>query len=107
MAWKLATLGIPTALVFLGFTGDSEISAEGKYFADDDHWRAGFADYAAEIFPSQLLDTDIFCGSASFRVLSRSLPVIRRSRSIAERRASRPALQVKANAHQSMPRTKI
>jgi hypothetical protein len=89
MARKLASLGIPNALVFLGFTGDCEIAGEGEYFADDCHWAGAFSDYIAGTFPLELLDTDIPSGSASFRVLSRSLPATRLSRPIAERRMSR------------------
>jgi hypothetical protein len=92
MAWKLASLGIPNALVFLGFIGDREISVEGEYFADGEHWHVAFADYLAGIFPRRLLETDIDAGAASFRLLSKSLPVVRTSRPIAERRASRKAL---------------
>jgi len=91
MAWKLASLGIPNALVFLGLTGDREISKDGDYFADDDHWRAAFADYIAGFFPIHLLENDISSGAASFRLLSRSLPAIRSSRPIAERRVGRQA----------------
>jgi hypothetical protein len=88
MAWKLASLGIPNALIFLGFTGDPEISKEGHYFADDGHWQGAFAEYIAGSLPIQLLDNDISCGAASFRLLSRSLPAIRSSCPLAERRVA-------------------
>jgi hypothetical protein len=90
MAWKLASLGIPCTLVFLGFTGDREISREGNYFSDDDQWRRAFADYLEGVLPINLLENDISSGTASFRVLSRSLPAIRCSRPIAERKGRRP-----------------
>jgi hypothetical protein len=77
MAWKLASLSIPNALVFLGFTGDHELSTEGKYFVDDDHWHDAFSEYAVDSFPMNWLDKDIALGHASFRLLSRSLPAIR------------------------------
>jgi hypothetical protein len=89
MAWKSASLGIPSTLVFLGFTGDREISREGDYFADDDHWRRAFTEYLKGVLPVDLLEKDISSGAASFRVLSRSLPAIRDSRPIAERRVGR------------------
>ena len=91
MAWKLASLGIPNTLIFLGFTGDREISRKGDYFADDDHWRGAFDDYLQGCFPRELLEHDISSGPAAFRVLSRSLPVIHQSRPIAERRHARQA----------------
>jgi hypothetical protein len=89
MARKLASLGIPNTLVFLGFTGDREIAREGDYFADDDHWRRAFTEYLKGVLPVDLLEKDISSGAASFRVLSRSLPAIRYSRPIAERRVGR------------------
>jgi hypothetical protein len=92
MAWKLASIGIPNALIFLGFTGDREIAAEGEYFADHDHWHDAFSDYLGGTFPMNLLEKDIFLGAASFRLLSRSLPVIRSSRPLAERKACRKGL---------------
>lgn len=89
MAWKLASLGVQNTLVFLGFTGDREISRKGDYFANDAHWRRAFRDYLKEVLPGDLLENDISAGAASFRVLSRSLPAIRHSRPITERRLGR------------------
>jgi hypothetical protein len=89
VAWKLASLGIPSTLVFLGFTGDREISKDGDYFADDDHWQRAFDDYLKGILRVDWVENDISGGAASLRVLSRSLPVIRYSRPIAERRDGR------------------
>jgi hypothetical protein len=89
MAWKLASLGIPSTLIFLGFTGDREIARERDHFADDDHWRCAFTEYLKGVLPIALLEKDISAGAASFRVLSRSLPAIRYSRPIAERRVGR------------------
>jgi hypothetical protein len=92
MAWKLASLGISTALIFLGFTGDREISAEGKYFADHDHWHGAFSNYLEGTFPIELLEKDIYSGAASFRLFSKSLPAVRSSRPLAERKTYRKAL---------------
>ncbi len=89
MSWKLASMGIPTALIFVGFLGDKEIARAGIHFGDDDHWQREFADYVAGCFPLALLDRDIACGSAAFRVSARSLPIKRASRTLAERRAGR------------------
>jgi hypothetical protein len=86
MAWKLAFMGIPNTLVFLGFTGDREIAKERKFFADDTHWQHAFAAYSSSCFPSKLLDQDILSGLTSFRVIARSLPAKRSSRPVFERR---------------------
>jgi hypothetical protein len=48
-AWKLASHGIPTVLVYLGFLGDKGISTES--FRDHDHWRETVLNSAREIFP--------------------------------------------------------
>lgn len=36
-AWKLATLGLPTVLVYLGFWGDDGIADVGEPFWDAEH----------------------------------------------------------------------
>lgn len=56
-AWKLATLGIPVVLVYLGFTGDEGIRDAGAPFADDADWRKAFAEYSAGAVPTELLET--------------------------------------------------
>ena len=52
-AWKLATLGVPTVLVYLGFLGDS-------YFEDllssGQDWRNRFFDHAGQVAPRELFD---------------------------------------------------
>jgi hypothetical protein len=85
-AWKLASMGITTVLIFLGFTGDREIKKEGVYFFDEAHWQRAFAEYSAASFPLELFGRSIPCGAASFFVLSHSLPVARSSRPYAERK---------------------
>lgn len=42
--WKLASLGIPTVLVYLGFTGDTGIADVGEPFTSDEHWQTAFHD---------------------------------------------------------------
>ncbi len=61
MAWKLASMGIPNTLVFLGFTGDIEIARTGRYFADDAHWQLAFATYALSSIPQKHLERDRSC----------------------------------------------
>lgn len=55
-AWKLASLGVPTVLVYLGFTGDEGIRDVGPPFADDADWRRCFHEHAAGIIPPALFD---------------------------------------------------
>ncbi len=63
--WKLAMLGIPVVLIYLGFTGDEGIRADaGAPFADAADWRAAFAGYTRSIIPLELLDRRIDLGPA-------------------------------------------
>jgi hypothetical protein len=81
--WKLATLGFPIVLLYLGFTGDEGLRAEvGPPFSSDEDWRKAFAEYIQNIFPADLLDK---------RVEFTQVPVwvIARSRSVIEISASR------------------
>jgi hypothetical protein len=75
-AWKLASLGIPSVLVYLGFTGDNGIRDVGEPFAHDDHWQHTFRDHLQTVCPTSVLAAPVDVGSASFWVLSRSRPII-------------------------------
>lgn len=78
-AWKLASLGVPTLLVYLGFIGDDGIKDAGVPFADSGHWEATFAEYAHSIVPRDLFETRIDCGAAPAWFQVRSRPVIETS----------------------------
>jgi hypothetical protein len=78
-AWKLASLGIPTVLIYLGFTGDDGIRDAGEPFADDAHWQGAFDRYVREVWPNPILDQAIPVGTEAFWVLSRSRPVLETS----------------------------
>jgi hypothetical protein len=45
-AWKLASLGVPTVLIYLGFIGDPDIH---KPFSDRDHWNRTFGSHLNEV----------------------------------------------------------
>lgn len=74
-AWKLATLGIPTVLMYLGFTGDTGIRDAGEPFANEEHWEEVFDRYRDGIVPGDLLERRLECGTASVWFLVRSRPV--------------------------------
>jgi hypothetical protein len=80
-AWKLASAGIPTVLVYLGFLADAGIADAGAPFVDDAHWKAAFADYAYAVVPQDLFETRIACGAAPAWFLVRSRPVLEQSSS--------------------------
>lgn len=84
-AWKLASLGVPTVLVYLGFCGDEGIRDAGEPFRNEAHWEASFADYAYSIVPKELFNQPIDCGKASMWLLVRSKQVIEMSPRLPER----------------------
>ena len=75
-AWKLASLGVPTVLVYLGFSGDGGIADAGEPFTDLAHWNTAFAAYAHSVVPKDLFERRINCGAAPAWLLVRSRPVI-------------------------------
>jgi hypothetical protein len=78
-AWKLASLGIPTVLVYLGFLGDDGIKDAGPPFTDEAHWRGVFGAYAHGIVPESTFERRIDCGAAPFWLLVRSRAVLQLS----------------------------
>jgi hypothetical protein len=75
-AWKLASLGVPTVLVYLGFTGDTGIANAGEPFWDDEHWRKIFGAYASSVNCTSLFERRVEVGLASAWMLVRSRPVL-------------------------------
>jgi hypothetical protein len=75
-AWKLAALGIPTVLVYLGFCGDSGMVDAGAPFQSDADWRVRFGEYAASVVPRDIFDRRLDCGAAPAWLLVRSRRVI-------------------------------
>jgi hypothetical protein len=78
-AWKLASLGIPTVLVYIGFLGDEGIRSVGEPFIDDAHWQTTFTTLLAQVCPTAILDAPIDAGEAKFWLLSRSRPILQQS----------------------------
>jgi hypothetical protein len=75
-SWKLASLGIPAVLIYLGFIGDSGIRDVGAPFDDDDHWQTTFAQHLKHVCPSPLLDVRVDTGNAAFWVIARSRRIL-------------------------------
>jgi hypothetical protein len=70
-AWKLASSGIETVLLYLGFTGDSK---HGTAIRDGEHWNSVFCEHASDVLPGELLEREVRLGSAAFRILVRAMP---------------------------------
>jgi len=77
--WRLASLGIPTVLLYLGFTGDAGIGDAGAPFVDDDDWQRAFAEYARDAWPVELLGRRLDVEGTPAWVVSRSRPVLEHS----------------------------
>jgi len=78
-AWKLASLGIPTVLVYLGFCGDHGIADVGEPIRDASHWSDIFAAYAHSAVPQDLFERRLDCGAAPAWFLVRSRNIIQPS----------------------------
>ncbi|MHB8762299.1 MAG: hypothetical protein ACYC6J_07975 [Coriobacteriia bacterium] len=70
--WKLATLGVPVVLLYLGFTGDEGIADAGEPFADDDEWHEVFQEHFAEVAPLSLLERRLEIQGTPVWILARS-----------------------------------
>lgn len=74
--WKLATLGIPVVLLYLGFTGDEGVRNVGAPFSDDNDWQRALSGYIDGVFPQDLLGRSLVIDETPVWFLSRSRPVI-------------------------------
>jgi len=74
--WKLASLGVPTVLIYLGFLGDTGLGGEFRPFFSHDEWKGVLTEHAHEIRAEGLLDTHFVVGDTPAWVLVRSRPVL-------------------------------
>jgi hypothetical protein len=72
-AWKLASMGVPVVLVYLGFTGDTYF--KNDYLRDANHWQRVMGGYMQGLFPLSAVDVEIPCGKSSFTLMIKSRPV--------------------------------
>jgi hypothetical protein len=73
-AWKLASLGVPTVLVYLGFVHSADFRPS-KAYQSDQHWRDALNRSAANVWPFAHGDICVNAGLSSFWVLARSIDV--------------------------------
>lgn len=78
-AWKLATLNVPTILLYLGFTGDSGIADAGPPFTTDQSWQDAFTAYAKGVVPATILERRLDVGPSPIWVIVRSWQVLEQS----------------------------
>jgi len=77
--WKLASLGIPTIVMYLGFLGDEGIRDAGEPFRDESHWNEVFGEYARACIPRELFERRIDCGPAPVWFIVRSKNIVESS----------------------------
>jgi hypothetical protein len=75
-AWKLASLGLPTVLVYLGFIGDLGLADVGPYFESERHWQQVAREHMKPVLPLDLLERPLDCDLATMQVILRSKAVI-------------------------------
>jgi hypothetical protein len=77
-AWKLASEGIPTALVYLGFTGDTGIPKSDEPLEDASHWKRVAEHHITSVLPREMIGKRIDAkGMAPLWCFIRSLPCLR------------------------------
>jgi hypothetical protein len=71
-SWKLATMGIPVILVYLGFLEANEMDYRGEPFVDPADWARVVLEHSRDIVPSTAWGRTLKVGSASITPLIRS-----------------------------------
>jgi len=75
-AWKIASLGLPVVLMYLGFTGDEGIAYVGEPIKNHAHWEKLMQLYTSGLLPKGFSERWVDCGPASFRMIVRSQHVL-------------------------------
>lgn len=74
--WKLASLGIPTVLLYLGFTGDEGLRDAGEPFKNHEDWSAELDRHTQKCFPSSQWNSRLNLGGTPAWFLVNSREVI-------------------------------
>ncbi len=72
-SWKLADLGIPVVLVYLGFLAADEMADQGEPFADHDSWDRLAKSHSRPLFPDPVWNQRWSVNGVPFIPLIRSL----------------------------------
>ncbi len=74
-SWKLADLGIPVVLVYLGFLNANEMRDKGRPFADAAEWQMVVKNHSKGLFGAEIWGQRWNCAGQPFIPLIRSLDV--------------------------------
>lgn len=72
-AWKLAALGVPVVLVYLGFLHATEMADRGAPFADAAEWEQVVRGYSRGSVPEDIWNTRLLVGDVPMYAYIRSL----------------------------------
>jgi hypothetical protein len=74
-AWKLASLGVPVVLVYLGFLHADEMRHRGEPFTDARHWQTVLRNHSWGIVPDSVWDEPILINCTPLHALIRSTEI--------------------------------
>jgi hypothetical protein len=74
-SWKIASLGVPAVLVYLGFLRATEMRDKGEPFAGANAWESFVKEYSQGIVPGAAWNTRLLIEDTPLRVLVRSIQV--------------------------------
>jgi hypothetical protein len=72
-AWKLATLGLPVFLTYLGFLNVEEMAGQGKPFRSHEEWEACVLDHSRGFVPEGIWNQTLTIDGTPLRASIRSL----------------------------------
>jgi hypothetical protein len=72
-SWKIATLGIPVILVYLGFLNANEMADIGQPFRSTDEWVNAVRDHARSVVPENAWERSLDIDGTPARALIRAL----------------------------------
>lgn len=74
-AWKLASMGVPVVLIYLGFTQAVEMADRGDPFEDGAAWEKAVREHSAGIAPPSVWDRPLHIGDTSITCCIRSTEI--------------------------------
>jgi hypothetical protein len=74
-SWKIASLGVPVILVYLGFLCAREMDDQGEPFADADAWKSFVKEYSRGIVPEAAWNTQFLIQGTPLQAVLRSIKV--------------------------------
>ncbi len=72
-SWKLASLGVPIVLIYLGFINATEMSDQGQYFKDAKTWERCILNHSKGIVPENAWERRLNIGDIPVWFLIRSV----------------------------------